>query len=44
MNFTLQTEDDDRNKVVDNVVLNYTIIPSYDKEGSAAVEACLPPS
>jgi hypothetical protein len=44
VNFTLQTEDDDRNKLVENVVLSYSIIPSYDKEGSAAVESCLPPS
>ena len=38
---TLQNEDDARNKLIENVVLSYTIIPSYDKEGSAAVESCL---
>ena len=38
---TLQNEDDARNKVVANVLLSYTIIPSYDPEGSALVEACL---
>lgn len=39
---TLQTEDDQRNRVAGNVLLAYSIIPSYDPEGAAAVEACLP--
>lgn len=38
---TLQTEDDDRNRVAGNVLLRYTIIPSYDPDGAAAVEGCL---
>lgn len=39
---TLQSEDDERNRVAGNVLLAYSIIPSYDPEGAAAVEACLP--
>ena len=39
---TLQTEDDDRNRVAGNVLLHYSIIPSFDREGADAVEACLP--
>jgi hypothetical protein len=39
---TLSNEDQDlRSMVVENVLLHYSIISSYDQEGSAAVEACL---
>jgi hypothetical protein len=38
---TLQAEDTERNRVVENVVLSYTIIPSYDPEGAETVEGCL---
>lgn len=39
---TLQTEDDDRNQVAGNVLLSYSIIPGFDREGADAVESCLP--
>jgi hypothetical protein len=39
---TLSNEDQDlRSMVVENVLLHYSIVSSYDQEGSAAVEACL---
>ena len=38
---TLQNEDNDIQKVVDNVLLDYDVIPAFDTEGSAAAEGCL---
>lgn len=37
----LTNTDTERSRVVDNVVLDYSIIPSFDREGSDAVEGCI---